>query len=1383
MAIGKKVMSWARGLGLGVKVCAAILLAILAFSVSQSLSGPTSIKTPTGASAQQTTNLLSNNHGSLAGLAYADDDDFDTNGSQNNPDSNGYTENPSGIKEIESIQIKACPTIAARAQSLPVALRNKVELCTPDEEQLWNRIIELGAGTPRSEQLRLANTGSLISASQYLPVMNWSSEVGNFNTAPDLKGMTFSTLLPALLGFIATLCATVVGYAWMVLMFLVTLGFTADIAARAMHFIDFMVAWMGSLFTSSNGNVIAVLAALTFLSLLVHLLSLIFPATGRKFIGTRLGRVERANNVREVVISFALSLGALAMFIFIASQAQKNHLMDSHGAISALSSSESSAIAKYVEDQRQQDEFADEISDPDGLKTVDIANRISADVPVSVLKEPSNWAVMSPGWIIGNLFRGINWATQAIATVPLQLSQAMNPDPTRTSDDLDTCGVYIDGKRGLFLATPAAHNYEMASNLLVGMDMLFQRMVLEPYSVAAFGGGSSGKSVYCRALDSAAGTTTGTQVLAMRASGLYGAIVGTGGMGTVGGEGSNAIVAPGNPWKTVDVQASNGTLLGSDGYPIMLTMYDQYKTTEAEKEDQSVLQRARGALSSALGAVKNLGGGLVNKVLPDNRATNAAKALASGDPTGALLSALGGKTEEIGDERFVDSVQKTVDIGGEDVKYSSSMTALQRVFGPGVVNEDAQFEAQAYFAACRPVVGTTNMRLAAAWNGVEAAEPTTGDAPPLTEQDCVNDAIIGPYTNGGFGGGSENDENKIEASSPQKKFLYKPRDADGRRTVLFGFSFGADGDDRSSLQRLSRDADNGGSEAKDFYQASTGTYTTATLVTVVVMVVGIWVIYKYILKMLVGALFSGFLLVGAALMFFGTLALMVFPIKSIRRWFRTAFFSVLSSAMATSLVALLLLLIIACSRTFEFMLSGALSYAFDMSGTFSSIIEPMVVLVTVVAAAVMIEKITKKVLGGPSISSWDSVGAISGMALQPLRSGLDGSHGTPLFSGYNGRALADLGRKGRDKYDKAAETVMDTKENTVDGRRKAADLYQSKFGNDGDPQDPNSSDTTDPAETAEQKHEEAKRDAEETVNRAKGESGDGDSDGDSDGDGIPDASDTTDNGDSPTSAEQKKYAEEMGGNGDFNPTEGLEPNAPLSGGADGVTQRDAAAASGVLPSPATSPVDSARADDIRNRADQSGTAPSRSDLGRNGWNNINIEPDFSASTAQFQAALNQYVQGMQSSVDQTTQQFSDSLTEAGSQLSRMAGGISVDTSRATAGIQEAVNSFGRNLGTTVNELGSSASSSINELLDPQQLSRTIGNARANSAAIRQAMQSEMASTMAPAIRMYQEHAARQIAEETSRAIADSQERLASTVARPLGAATARAIDEAIRRRR
>lgn len=1263
-----------------------------------------------------------------------------------------------GIIETKTVALKACPVSDESFNQLPTNLQNTVETCSPEQQALWDQLVALGGGTPRSEQVKLANTGSLLEATSYLPVSTWSTEIGTFSSAPDLKGFEWASMISNLIAFIAGWIVAMVGYLWMIIMFVVAFAFSADIATRGIHFIDFMTAWVSSLLTSSTGAMIGIVPIIFLAALSVQMIALIFPGKGGKLLGTRSGNMAAGTAIREVIVSIAISLGAFCAFVFMGAQAQKNHDLTSQGIVQNISSTEKSAIGKLATQENQAKAVAEDIGSNAGVKAVEVQNVLTADIPVSAIKEPENWATFSPGWILGNLFKVINWGTAKIVEIPLTLSQATNQSSI-TGNDVNSCNIYIDGKRGLFLATPAAGTYELASNLMVSMDIMFQRLVLDPYSQAAFGGGGSGSSAYCRVLESASGTSTGEQVLAMRASGLYGAIVGTGGMGTIGGEGSADIVAPGNPWKHVSVETTGGTLVDATGNPAMLTTYDQYAVSDADSGDstdsKSAVEKLGSVISGSVGAVTSAAGSLVDLTMnPTGAVTDLVK-----DQAGNLVESLG--TEEtIDDPSSQDSsIPGSVEIGGGSLDYSASMTALQRVFGPGIVNTDGQFESLAYFAACRPVVGTKTMNLAGAWVGAEQAEPAEG-AGELTAENCLSDSIIGPYSNGGFGGGSEDKENAVAGGADQKAWLYKPRDSDNKRTNLFGFTIGDDLNDKSSIAKLGKARGNimRSNEAVEFYQATSGNLTWKVFITVAVIVTGVWVVYKYIVKMLVGALFAGFLLIGAGIAFIFALAALIFPAAPMRNFFRTSAMSVLSSAAASAFVSIILVTIVAMSRVFEFMLLGAIGYVLGGNNSLFILLEPLIVLLTIIGAAIIVEKGAKKLFGGPSIASWATVGAISGMAAQPIRNLTDPGN-EPLFNGYNGKPILEEGKNPFKKEDKEVlgddDVVSEGSglgqmaRNFMDGRRDD----EAGVDENGNPINPDEDTVTGDSNEV---NEARVNSANETVSL------------------IKDEEQQKRGENAPTADEQRTMAEGLTGNPEYDSTgvldeaanQTMDASAMLSGAGADMSVMDMA---------------NNDSNSVNNMA-QNATPEqfSRLDLGNGGWSNSAPQFDTTAANDLYAEALENMRTRMQGGMDDMALSAATAMEQQTETLGRMAGSVSI-TPESTQALDQAVQQYSDSARRLTQDLTIQTSNGITGSLSAETVNSIIENTRSGFAEMQTMMTNQVVSATGPAMAQFQEQLAQSVSQETARAIESSIPGLTAAVSRPIAASVTAAITSQISR--
>lgn len=1350
------------------KLLLVVLLAVVGVIASFMISGPTTVMTPEGVSAS------SGVHHTGDSQALADEDEG------NNTPSKDATTDPktglttrddgTGIQEVKTIELKACPELSDSFDNLPDTIKNssKREKCTDEEQKLWSAMVEAGGGTPRSEQIRLANTGSLLTAINYLPTVRWTTNlnggIGTFKTAPDLKDkQSLLRGVSMLYGFMGGLVITVGALAWTFLTFLVALAFSADIASRGIHFVDFMVAWFGSLLTSSGGA-ISILGLVLVCSLVAQLIRMVLPTGKGNLIGTRAGNARAMGGVRSAVSNAVIGFVFFVGFIFISHQATKNHVLSSDGVAEYVDSSQRSAIGKYATKEMAEGEaVAQDIAKGSGVD-IEVRNNLRVDLPVSALKEPDNWATLSPGWMMGNMFKFIHWATAKVVEIPLVLAQATN-ESNAVAGDSGVCTTYIDGKRGLFLATPAAKTYNLGADLLTSLDILFERLVIDPYVSAAFGPGSSGQSAYCRVMESGSGTTTGEQILAMRASGLYGKIVGLGGMGTIGGEGSSDIIAPGNPWKKISIQPKGGTLLDEAGYPVMLGEYGGYKKREGSNDDDDCgynpLCYGKKGLSAVGNSVKAVG----------NAINNTAQAFT--DPTKVLMNALGTKeTVDDGTKRSAGGElhDKTDSANGPNLSYDASMKALQRVFGPGAVHSDAEFETLAYFAACRPIVGTDEMKIARSWEGAEKAEPLEG-AGELTVSDCLKDSIIGPYTNGGFGGGSESEEESVEASSDQKAWLYKPRDSDNEKTTFMGFSVsGDDTNDNSAISKLSKARGSAlyGGEALGFYErAASGNITIAVTFSALVVLGSVWVAYKYLLKIILGALFAGFILIGASFGFFMGIAGMIVPTDATRKFFRTSFFATFSSGAASALVSVALVSLVALSRIFEFMFLGGIGYLLGGMGGAYAWFEPLMIFATVIAASMLVEKAFGKLMGGkgPKISNWGAVSALSGMAAQPLRHAMD-PQSEPLFSNWNREGAEEWFKdtkgklKGKDKPEVLSDDDVDPEESALDDALNDEDDTTEDTASDND--------TTE---------DESRDEGQDRVDEAKGGASPL-------GNSLPDVEATKATLDVDDDDDFERYANAYGASpfgGLFNPFGSHDdddddtPTSGLGGTRGSDQQRDHH-----VPPAADDTVTSYNEPPANPSEPPMPSKPARNQVGENGWNGNVPEVDLSSVDAVYQEAIAQMSAQYQGAAQQMASNFADAVARQGESLSRMAGEVQFNDTGQNA-IREAVSSYNRQANNLSEQIAVETGNGIKAMLSPDVVNNAISQASANAHTMQQVMESQMGPALSRSLAVFHEEVGRSIAKETARGVEQSIPDISASASRPIAAEMTRAITEEITR--
>lgn len=843
-------------------------------------------------------------------------------------------------------------------------------------------------------------------------------------------------------------------------------------------------------------------------------------------------------------------------------------------------------------------------------------------------------------------------------------------------------------------------------------------------------------------------------------------------MGIIGGEGSSDIVTPGNPWSHSSVEPTGGTLVDASGYPAMLTPYDSYATVEGKADDgKSYKEKMTDGLSGFYNAAKATGAAVVD--WSSNPIGRTVKAGASLVKEGAesvkdgVVKEMGGKEEWIDrTQDQVSSIPGQMDVNGGQLDYSSSMTALQRIFGPGSVNTDAEFEALSYFAACRPTIGTKSMRLADTWQGVLQAEPQDQNI-PLSDDNCIADSIIGAYSNGGFGGGSELAENAKEFSGDQKAFLYKPRDSDNKRTKLFGFSIGDDLNDKSSMAKLGAARGNalGSQEPVNFYQATSGSIGWSVLIGVCIAVFGGWIVVKYLLKILIGALVSGLLLILAALAWVFTLVLMIIPIQRLRDYFKTASMMVLSSAGASGFVTIIIVMIVSLSKVFEFILTGAVSYVIAGSSTSALYVYlvPLLAAGSVLAAAWSIEKLTKKFLGGASITSWGAISAVSGMAAQPIRN-LANPGEEPLFTSWNGKPLGEMNspfKKSEDKEVHGDDDVVkdhDTLKNSLLGAAGLDDHVKNDDGTYGTDEDKvldDEDEYTDLANRAEGAVTLLKDDEDEVATDDEGQHRRGRS------------------AVAPTSAQQSRLATAMTGNPDYNPLHDLEDAALAD--TDVETRLNESGALSSLdenragPNSVNSIMNRTRFNDI-----------SQLDLGSPGWSENMPEFDVENARRIFEQALGGMQSEMQQGIDDLASGASESIRQNSAELNRMAGSVEL-TPGSMADINRAVAEYETSSGRLAQELNIATAQGITANLSPEVINRMTARHRASFTQMQSLMQSQLSAQMAPAVASLQASVTQSLATEMTRAIQESTPGLSAAVARPIGASVTRAIREQIRR--
>ncbi|MDI9907989.1 hypothetical protein [Rhodococcus sp. IEGM 1406] len=200
----------------------------------------------------------------------------------------------------------------------------------------------------------------------------------------------------------------------------------------------------------------------------------------------------------------------------------------------------------------------------DGV-TANGINGTGAGIPDGASSDPSAWAVASPGWIItktGWIFSLIGGAASSV------LLMGTDSITSGASYENDTCHRYVESLHAIYENSAASSGDLTKGRILTSFDNLVGLLHFDNYKLAALGDSSSADATWCRFAESQAKISVGDQIFVSRVAGLYGELIGTGGMGIF--DGTNDVVDPGGEGSLGAVKHSSagqrdGLLVTADG--------------------------------------------------------------------------------------------------------------------------------------------------------------------------------------------------------------------------------------------------------------------------------------------------------------------------------------------------------------------------------------------------------------------------------------------------------------------------------------------------------------------------------------------------------------------------------------------------------------------------------------------------------------------------------------------------------------------------------------------------------------------------------------------------------------------------------------------------
>lgn len=391
---------------------------------------------------------------------------------------------------------------------------------------------------------------TLFGACNYLMYCRWAASVktpapsGSFTNISEIPNSTGAA--------IGTILFALTGMAYLILGIIMQIALSIDVVSKGIFISDYVFAHLisGSLL-SSQGDV----ADEAFISsgqvVLGTVLLLMFIAYAIQFgiIPTRSftwGPFAAAMATRRLIMSLIMSLALFGMILIMSYAAQRNH--------PEFNSANPAPIAEQV-------------GTVDEMSALGVGVRGSfGDDRIQAMSEPSNWAIMSPGWMsawtskvmysIGGVFTG---AVNSLSSTMVGISDR---------DSIGTCTYYTDAMHSVFRSTPAARGMGGRGEILITYDQMVRGLHFNNFRMAFGSSTVSSSNSWCRAAEAQAESPIADQIMISRTAGLYKELIGVGSVGPKPINGANGdrvggeLVDKDGNWTSPDAQVAAGTIFG-----------------------------------------------------------------------------------------------------------------------------------------------------------------------------------------------------------------------------------------------------------------------------------------------------------------------------------------------------------------------------------------------------------------------------------------------------------------------------------------------------------------------------------------------------------------------------------------------------------------------------------------------------------------------------------------------------------------------------------------------------------------------------------------------------------------------------------------------------
>ena len=403
-------------------------------------------------------------------------------------------------------------------------------------------------GSPAQYAVNAVSEDGFMNAIHYLAFDRYKFAA----SPPEPPDLTMASIFPKIATFMASLIYSGVFVIGSFMGYAMTLIVSVDIVGRGVYIVDLVFARLAGMFFGVGG--------VNGENFMTGMLKLLFAAIVASIVWQLLVR-QKTYTMRSLFGPFLMLLAGIGAIGVIGSQAARNH----------------ASIA--IEDKGD--------LSPIGSETADIENgrehaaRAGSAFSVSAAKskDPKNWAVLSPGWMIA-------WGNQGakmIGAVAVDISDSLFGAITYAidpqSENYSECDLYMAGSHAVFMNTEAARGgRDMEPSMtspgafLLNFDNMFLATMHRMWVEGSFGDTAGAGGTWCRYAEAQAGIPAAEQAMISRVAGLYPEVVGTGGLGMVrdssGSRNTGAIVfihssnpaLNGRPFAT-----SSGTLVKGNG--------------------------------------------------------------------------------------------------------------------------------------------------------------------------------------------------------------------------------------------------------------------------------------------------------------------------------------------------------------------------------------------------------------------------------------------------------------------------------------------------------------------------------------------------------------------------------------------------------------------------------------------------------------------------------------------------------------------------------------------------------------------------------------------------------------------------------------------------